>query len=680
MTQKQLKLGAILAGVGTNDSAWRDPAVPGDASVDIDWYRAKAQAAERAKFDFIFIVDSPYITPDSAPHYLNRLEPLTLLSAVAGVTSHIGLVATLTTSYNEPFNVARAFASLDLISRGRAGWNVVTTGLEGAAGNYGREQHFPHAVRYRRAQEHLQVVRALWDSYEDDAFPRDKSRGVFLDKTKQHALNHKGEFFSVAGPLNIARSRQGHPVIFQAGGSEDGRQLAAESADAIFSSPESFEEAQAFYRDIKARAQAAGRKPDDILICPGATIILADTDAEAEQILAERQRDVDLEKALVQLGRPFNYYDFSQHSLDAPFPDLGDLGANGYRSHAERIKRSARNENLTLRQAALRFAQRGSPFVGSPATVAAEIERWFTEGALDGLNVGIGDANGLDDFIAKVVPILQERGVFRKDYESTTLRGHLGLAIPPNRYTEARAQALAPRESLHQIFRDLHAQRVATMDPAKLQVNIDQRRTLVETADRSKYVRVGDKLASFKVPEVDGTQLDLDQLVANGPAVFIFFRFEGCPACNLALPYYQRNLWPELRKLGATLTALSPQIPERLVEIKRRHQLQFNVATDVDNALGAKFGILYSFDEASRAQGLASGRPIGVVTGTGTWQLPMPTVLVVDRQRVVRFVDVHPDWLLRTEAQPIIDAVQASISQHRQPASREHAQAHGSAP
>ena len=255
MSRAQLKLGAILSGAGTTQDGWRHPGLPGDASIDINWYVANARKAEAAKFDFVFIVDSPYITPDSAPHFLNRLEPLTLLSAVAVSTSRIGLVATLTTSYNEPFNVARQFGSLDLISKGRAGWNVVTTGLEGAAGNYGREEHFPHAVRYRRAKEHLDVVRGLWDSYEDDAFPRDRAKGVFLDKSKQHALNHHGEFFSVAGPLNISRSRQGHPVIFQAGGSEDGRDLAATSADAIFTGQETFEEAHAFSLDIKQRAQ-----------------------------------------------------------------------------------------------------------------------------------------------------------------------------------------------------------------------------------------------------------------------------------------------------------------------------------------------------------------------------------------------------------------------------------------
>jgi peroxiredoxin len=363
----------------------------------------------------------------------------------------------------------------------------------------------------------------------------------------------------------------------------------------------------------------------------------------------------------VQLGRPFNYYDFSRHDLDAPFPELGDRGSNGYRSHAERIKRIAREEKLSLRQTALRFAVRRSPFVGSPETVANEIERWFTNEAADGFNIGIGEGADLHDFIARVLPILRARGLARSDYESETLRGNLGLRIPENRHSAARRQKQSEpadeKESLHVIFRRLHAHRVATMDPAKLAVTVNQRKTLVETADPSKWIKVGDKLSSFSLPEVDGGTVSLDGLLARGPAVLIFFRFEGCPACNLALPYYQRNLWPGLKKLGASLAALSPQVPERLVEIKRRHSLDFFVASDLDNALGRKFGILYSFDEASRKQSLAGGRTIGEITGTGTWELPQPTVIVVDQKRVVRFADVHPDWLIRTEAEPILAAV-----------------------
>ena len=448
MAERQLKLGAILSGVGTTQNGWRHPDLPSDASVDIDWFIENAQKAEAAKFDLVFIVDSPYITPDSAPHFLNRLEPLTLLSAIATHTKRIGLVATLTTSYTEPFNVARQFGSLDLISRGRAGWNVVTTGLEGAAGNYGLEQHIDHSVRYRRAAEHLAVVQGLWDSYEDDAFPRDKDSGVFLDKAKLHPLNHRGEFFSVSGPLNISRSRQGQPVIFQAGTSEEGRDLAARVANGIYANEETFEEAQEYYQDIKRRAVAYGRDPNEILIFPGLVPIIADTDEQAKLREEEINGKLDLKKALVQLGRPFNYHDFSQYPLDEPFPELGDLGQNGYRGGAERIKRVAREGKLTLRETAWRFAARRSPFVGSPLTVANEMERWFREGAVDGFNFRISNPTDFDDFVQRVLPILRERGVIRRDYEHDTLRGHLGLPIPANRHTLAR-RASDPQPARH---------------------------------------------------------------------------------------------------------------------------------------------------------------------------------------------------------------------------------------
>jgi len=434
MPKRQLRFGAILGGVGMSQNEWRHPRLPGDASIDIAWYRQAAQAAEAAKLDFVFIVDSPYITPDSAPHFLNRLEPLTLLSALAGATSKIGLIATLTTSYTEPYNVARQFASLDLISGGRAGWNVVTTGLEGAAGNFSREEHWEHGTRYRRAREHVAVVQGLWDSYEDDAFPRDKAKGIFLDKSKQHALNHKGEFFSVKGPLNISRSAQGQPVIFQAGASEDGRALGGAIAEGLFSTSESFEDAQEYYADIKRRVAAEGRDPAHTLVFPGLWATLAATDEDARRRQEEEQGKVDLAKALVQLGRPFNYHDFSQYDLDAPFPDLGDLGVNGYRGHAERIKKVAKDQKLTLRQAALRFGAFRSPFVGSPETVAREVIRWFEEGAADGFNLHLGNPDDFALFTEAVLPILRRQGLFREEYEHSTLRGHLGLPRPVNRH------------------------------------------------------------------------------------------------------------------------------------------------------------------------------------------------------------------------------------------------------
>jgi FMN-dependent oxidoreductase (nitrilotriacetate monooxygenase family) len=444
MTQtpgKQLKLGAILSGVGTTQNDWRHPDLPGDASVNIDWYIDAARKAEAAKFDLVFIVDSPYITADTAPHFLNRLEPLTLLSAVAVATQRIGLVATLTTSFWEPFNVARQFASLDLISKGRAGWNVVTTGLEGAARNYSRDGHFDHGVRYRRAREHLAVVQGLWDSYEDDAFPRDKAAGVFLDKDRLHALNHQGDFFSVAGPLNIQRSPQGQPVIFQAGESEDGRAFAGELAEGIYSNAETFEQAADYYRDIKRRVAEAGRNPDHLVILPGLTPIIGSTDEEARRKKEAIHGALDLDKALVQLGRPFNYHDFRQYDLDAPFPDLSHLTLNGYKGSSERIIRTAAREKLTLRQTAWRFAARKVPFVGSPATVADEIERWFTGGACDGFNYRVADPTEFDLFRNEVVPILRARGLVRSEYQHNTLRGHLGLPFPENRHTAARRSA-----------------------------------------------------------------------------------------------------------------------------------------------------------------------------------------------------------------------------------------------
>jgi len=439
--RRQLHLGAILTGVGSTQNDWLHPDLPGDASVSIDWFIESARKAEAAKFDLVFIVDSPFITPDTAPHFLNRLEPLTLLSAVAVATSRIGLAGTLTTSFWEPFNVARQFASLDLISKGRAGWNVVTTGLEGAARNYGREEHFDHALRYRRAREFVEVVRGLWDSYEDDAFPRDKATGVFLDKAKQHPLNHRGEFFNVAGPLNIQRSRQGQPVIFQAGESAQGRAFGAAIAEGIYSNAESFEQAREYYQDVKSQAAALGRDPDHIVILPGLSPIIADSDEEANRILEERVGKLDLKKALVQLGRPFNYHDFSQYPLDEPFPSLEHLTLNSYKGHAERIIRIAQKEGLTLRETAWRFAARRQPFVGTPETVADEIERWFAEGAADGFNFRVTNPVDFATFTDRVVPILQERGLFRRDYEGDTLRGHLGLPFPENRHAAARVDA-----------------------------------------------------------------------------------------------------------------------------------------------------------------------------------------------------------------------------------------------
>ena len=291
MSKRQIKLGAVTMGVGGPGQhyQWLDPEIPGDASVNVSWYIEQARLAEAAKFDLIFIVDSQFITPDSPPHYLNRLEPMTLLSALAVTTQHIGLVATMTTSYNDPFNVARRLASLELISGGRAGWNVVTSGDAGAAGNFSREEHYDYDTRYARGLEFVQVAQGLWDSYEDGAFPRNRPTRTFLDPTRLHALHHKGAHFSVVGPLNVSRSPQGQPVIFQAGDSEQGRDLGATIGEGIFTHAASIEAGQAFYQDIKSRAAAKGRNPDHIVVMPGVRVFVGDTDAEGRDIEHELQ-------------------------------------------------------------------------------------------------------------------------------------------------------------------------------------------------------------------------------------------------------------------------------------------------------------------------------------------------------------------------------------------------------
>ena len=441
MARKSLKFGALIHGVGGNVSAWRHPEVPVDASVSFPFYRKQALKAEEGKFDLVFIADGLYINEKSIPHFLNRFEPITILSALAAVTSKIGLVGTLSTSYSEPFTVSRQFASLDHISGGRAGWNVVTSPLEGSALNYGKTEHPSHDERYRIAEEYLEVAKGLWDSWEDDAFVRDKESGVFFDPAKMHRLNHKGRYFSVQGPLNIARSKQGQPVIFQAGSSESGKTLAAKEADAVFTGGESLEEAKAFYQDVKRRAVQFGRSEDDIVILPGIGPIVGRTEEEAERKYEEIASLVSIENALNYLGRFFEHFDFSRFPLDEPFPDIGDLGSNSFRSGTDKIKRNAKEQGLTLRQVALQAATPRGEFIGTPEQIADRIQRWYEEGAADGFIIHSNLPSGLSDFVDLVVPILQERGIYRKDYESDTLRGNLGLPIPANRYSLAKARS-----------------------------------------------------------------------------------------------------------------------------------------------------------------------------------------------------------------------------------------------
>ncbi|WP_411349991.1 LLM class flavin-dependent oxidoreductase [Paenibacillus sp. WLX2291] len=434
MSKRQLKFGAIIHGVGGSMSTWRHPEVLSDASVNFDFYKRQALKAEEGKFDLVFIADGLFINEKSLPHFLNRFEPVTILSALAGVTSKIGLVGTISTSYSEPFTISRQLASLDHISGGRAGWNVVTSPLEGTALNYSRDRHPSHPERYKIASEYLDVAKGLWDSWEEDAFVRDKESGVFFDPDKLHTLNHQGEYFSVQGPLNIGRTPQGQPVIFQAGSSEDGKNLAARSADAIFTGQETLADAQAFYQDVKSRVTGYGRDEDEVKILPGITPIIGRTEEEAEQKYQEIASLVTIDKALQYLGRFFDHHDFSQYPLDEPFPELNGIGSNSFRSGTDKIKKDAKERNLTLREVALQSATPRSNFIGTAEQVADRIQEWFEQKGADGFIIHSDLPSGLHDFVDQVVPILQARGIYREDYEHTTLRENLGVPIPQNRY------------------------------------------------------------------------------------------------------------------------------------------------------------------------------------------------------------------------------------------------------
>jgi FMN-dependent oxidoreductase (nitrilotriacetate monooxygenase family) len=437
-TARHIKLGFILHGVGRTWTDWLHPDADPGASTNFRFYTRQAQLAERGKFDFLFVADSLSITEKSSPHYLNRFEPITILSALAAVTEKIGLVGTLTVSYSEPFNVARQFASLDHISGGRAGWNVVTSWLGDTAANFSKTEHPAHDVRYRIAAEYLQVVQGLWDSWEDDAHVGDKASGLFVDPEKLHRLDHKGTYFQVRGPLNIKRSRQGQPVIFQAGASDDGRNFAARHADAIFGSAQTLEEAQEYYRDVKARARGFGRDPSEMFILPGIGPLIGLTEAEAEQNYQTLAGLGSLETGLGFLARSFNDHDFSRYDLDGPFPDVAALGFNSQQSSSQKILAQVAAENLTLRQIAQRLATPRGQFVGTPAQIADRLEAWFSQEGADGFVLFETLPGQLDLFVDHVVPLLQARGLFRTEYEGDTFRQNLGLRFPVNRYTAAR--------------------------------------------------------------------------------------------------------------------------------------------------------------------------------------------------------------------------------------------------
>lgn len=445
MTKKNVTFGIMLQGPGGHMNAWKHPSGPADASVNFDFFVETARKAEAAGIAFAFIADGLYINEQSIPHFLNRFEPLTILSALAASTSKIGLVGTVSTSYSDPFTIARQFASLDLLSGGRAGWNAVTSPLEGSGRNYGRE-HPEHELRYEIADEYLDAIKGLWDSWDDDAFVRDRATGVYADKTKLRRLNHKGRFFRIEGPLNIERSRQGQPVVFQAGASDSGVRLAGKHADAVFTNGGPIEDAKTFYKQVKQSAVAQGRSAAEIGIFPGIGPIVGATAEEAEAKYRAIRDLVTIEEALLYLGRFFDHHDFSTYPLDAPFPDIGDIGKNSFRATTDRIKKTARETGATLREIALDVATPRTAFIGTAEHIAKEIIRWIDEDAADGFILGFPViAEGLADFSAYVLPILERRGYFKPRLEGETLRDHLGLSYRESRYAAPAADVARGR-------------------------------------------------------------------------------------------------------------------------------------------------------------------------------------------------------------------------------------------
>ncbi|SMC22608.1 alkanesulfonate monooxygenase [Andreprevotia lacus DSM 23236] len=448
----QLSLGAFLQATGHHVASWRHPDADADAGINFAHYKAVTQLAERAKFDAIFLADGVAVRDRAANlEALSRngklatFEPLTLFSALATVTERIGFIATASTSYNEPYHLARQFASLDWLSDGRAGWNVVTSGTEAEALNFNREHHFEHATRYERADEFVDVVTGLWDSWEDDAFGIDKESGVFFDQDKLHVLNHVGTHFSVKGPLNVARPPQGHPVIVQAGASEPGKELAARTAEVIFTAWQTLEEAQAFYADVKGRLARYGRSPEQLKVMPGIFPVIGRTQQEAEEKYQLLQSLIHPSVGLALLGGLYGGKDLSGHPLDAPPPPFPD-DTNGSKSRLKLVRDLAEREGLTLRQLYERIAgARGHwTVVGTPEHIADQLQLWFESHAADGFNVmPPWLPGGLEEFVEHVVPILQQRGLFRTEYTGRTLREHLGLARPGNRHALSVDQASA---------------------------------------------------------------------------------------------------------------------------------------------------------------------------------------------------------------------------------------------
>jgi len=435
---RQIKLGAFMRPTTIHTGAWRYPGAYPDANFNLEHLRRFAQRLEDAKFDAFFMADHLAVLnmPVEAlkrSHTVTSFDPLTLLPVLAVTTKHLGLIATASTTFEPAYMIARRFASLDHISGGRAGWNIVTTSNPDAALNFGLDDQMEHDERYARAREFYDVVTGLWDSWADDALIRDVESGIFFDPEKLHVLNHEGRYLKVRGPLNVARPVQGWPVIVQAGASEAGRQLAAETAEVVFAAGARLADDQAFYRDVKARAEKFGRDPEAIKILPGAFVVVGESDDEAREKRFKLDSLVHYESAIASLSIALGT-DASKFDPDGPLPEIPP--SNQSQSARARVVALAARDKLTVRQLAQRLGgYAGLGFVGSVKTIADQMEQWFVERGSDGFNVMFPYLpEGLEDFVTKIVPELQRRGLFRREYEGPTLRENLGLERPKNRF------------------------------------------------------------------------------------------------------------------------------------------------------------------------------------------------------------------------------------------------------
>ena len=449
--QRRMKFAVFMHGDSNYHSAgWRHPQAYADGGLNFKRWIEFAQTMERGKLDMLFIADTIGMPMTDSIETLGRtslvdkFEPLTVLAALSPVTEHIGLVATCATTYNQPYNVARMLASIDHLSAGRCGWNLVTGGVRDDALHFNLETHVAHPDRYEMAEEFVDVCLGLWDSFEDDAILRDKVSGQYLDVSKLHVLNHKGKYYSVKGPLSVARPPQGHPVIIQAGASEPARQLSARVADVVFTSQSSFESAKAFYADVKGRLAKFGRAPDELKIMPGVALFVGRSEAEAEEQYEELQSLLHPSVAFALLHERVGGIDLSRYDLDGPFPELE--GNTARMSTPPALVQLARRENLTLRQVAMRMAAGRSHWMlkGTPAQIADQLEYWFRNDAADGFNLLPQILPGsLDALVDLVIPELQRRGLFRTEYEGRTLRENLGVPRPANRFVAQAARRSA---------------------------------------------------------------------------------------------------------------------------------------------------------------------------------------------------------------------------------------------